>query len=228
MRVVEVLESSWFSLNPLGGKLVYMEGGTFWLLFYTEGYALEYPYIERPPGEFSTLRTDALHLFRTLYELKRLKFINWSLMEILQITHAIAYGISPKYAFLTGIKGIGHVYANYLRRALHVKVPKNKLPSILSPTKELIDVLSSYNSEIEGYLEEELTQRYKAKKKKNASQIAKQKVQQIAKLIQRQENGWLIDDHILTLAGFCLARQLLPKKKAIEILKSALEENIPF
>jgi helicase len=29
MRVVEVLESSSFSVNPLGGKLVYLEGGLF-------------------------------------------------------------------------------------------------------------------------------------------------------------------------------------------------------
>jgi helicase len=213
--------------SMLGGRD--FEDNTFWLLFYTEGYVLEYPYIERPPGEFSTLRTDALHLFRTLYELKKLKFINWSLMEILQITHAIAYGISPEYAFLTGIKGIGHIYANYLRRALHDKVPKNELPSLLSPTKELIDVLSSYENEIKGHLKEELTQRYIAKNKKNASKIAKQKVQQIGALIQRQENGWLIDDHILTLATYCLANQLLPKKSAIQLLKSALEEeDIPF
>jgi len=216
-------------------KIYTMLGGrdfndnTFWLLFYTEGYAVEYPHIERSPGEFSTLRTDALHLFRTLYELKKLKFINWSLMEILQITHAIAYGVPPEYAFLTGIKGIGHIYANYLRRALHENVPKEKLPSLLSPTKELIDVLSAYNNEIKGHLEEELTKRYIEKSKKNAKQIAQQKVQQIAKLIQRQENGWLIDDHILTIAAYSLTNQLLPKKSAIQLLKSQLEkEEIEF
>ncbi len=27
--MIEVLESSWFSVNPLGGLLVYMEGGLF-------------------------------------------------------------------------------------------------------------------------------------------------------------------------------------------------------
>jgi helicase len=199
------------------------EDNTFWLLFYTEGYTVEYSHIERPPGEFSTLRTDALHLFRTLYELQKLKFINWSLMEILQITHAIAYGIPPEYAFLTGIKGIGHIYANYLRRALHESDIQN-LPSLLSPTKELIAVLSN---EILENLEEELAQRYKAKKKneKTASQTAKQKVQQIRTLIQRQENGWLIDDHILTIASFCLTNQLLPKKSAIELLQSALKKE---
>ena len=200
------------------------EDNTFWLLFYTEGYTVEYPHIERPPGEFSTLRTDALHLFRTLYELKKLKFINWSLMEILQITHAIAYGITPEYAFLTGIKGIGHIYANYLKRALHEN-DIQKLPSLLSPTKELIDVLSLYDREIKGRLEEELTKRYIEKKKKNASQIAKQKVQQIRTLIQRQENGWLIDDHILAIASFCLTNQLLPKNSAIKLLQSALREE---
>jgi helicase len=211
--------------SMLGGR-DFNNDNTFWLLFYTEGYTVEYPHIERPPGEFSTLRTDALHLFRTLYELKRLKFINWSFMEILQITHAIAYGVPPKYAFLTGIKGIGHVYANYLRRALHEVVSENSLPSLLSPTKELIDVLSGYDDEIKEHLEKDLTQRYKAKNKKNASQIANQKIKQIESLIKKQENGWLIDDHILTLAGFCLSQKLLPKKKAIEILKSQLEKDL--
>jgi helicase len=208
-------------LSMLGGRD--FKDNTFWLLFYTGGYALEYPHIERPPGEFSALRTDALHLFRALYELKRLKFINWSLMEILQITHAIAYGISPEYAFLTGIKGIGHIYANYLWRALHeADVPKNKLPSLLSPTKELIEVLSD---EVLKKLEEKITERYKAKNKKNATQIAQQKTKQILNLIQRQKNGWLIDDHILTIASYSLSNQLLPKKKAVELFKSVLKEE---
>jgi helicase len=214
-------ESKIYSM--LGGRD--FRDNTFWLLFYTEGYAVDYPRIERPPGEFSALRTDALHLFRTLYELKKLKFINWSLMEILQITHAIAYGIPPEYAFLTGIKGIGHIYANYLRRTLHEHVPKDELPSLLSPTKKLIEVLLGYENEIRGKLEEELTQRYEAKGKKNPKQIAQQKVQQISTLIKRQENGWLIDDHILTMASFCLTNQPLPKKQAIQCLKSALEEE---
>jgi len=54
--------------------------------------------------------------------------------------------------------------------------------------------------------------------------MAKQKVKQISDTIKRQENGWLIDDHILTIASFCLSNQLLPKKKAIELLKSAVNE----
>jgi len=29
MRVIEVLERSWFGVNPLGGKFVYMDGGMF-------------------------------------------------------------------------------------------------------------------------------------------------------------------------------------------------------
>ncbi len=199
------------------------EDNTFWLVFYTQGLTIHYPRIERPPGEFSTLRTDALHLFRTLYELKKMNFINWSLMELLQLTHAIAYGVPPEYAFLTGIKGIGHIYANYLKRALHEHVQKDKLPPLLSPTKELIKVLSWYKDEIEGKLEEELTQRYKAKNKKNAKQIAQQKTKQISTLINRQENGWLVDDHVLTIASYSLATKLLPKKQAIQHLKSAVE-----
>lgn len=213
--------------SMLGGRD--FNDNTFWLVFYTQGFTIKYPHIERPPGEFSTLRTEALHLFRTLYELKKLKYINWSLMELLQITHAIAYGIPPEYSFLAGIKGIGHIYANYLWRALKEIVQEDKLPSILSPTRKLIDILSEHNNEILGKLEEELTQRYEAKNKKNAKQLAQQKANQIASLIQQQEKGWLIDDHILTIASFCLSNQLLPKKEAIELLNSALkEEEIPF
>ncbi len=79
---------------------------------------------------------------------------------------------------------------------------------------------------IEGTLKKELTQRYEEKGKKNPQQIAQQKVQQIFTLINRQENGWLIDDHILTIASFCLTNQLLPKKEAVQRLKSALEEEL--
>ncbi|MFZ8784504.1 DEAD/DEAH box helicase [Thermocrinis sp.] len=220
-------EHSFLVLSRIAGRQ--FGDNTFWLVFFTQGLTIHYPHIARPPGEFSTLRTEALYVFRTLYELQKLGVISWSFMELLQIAHSIAYGVPMEYAFLAGIKGIGHIYANYLRRALHEKVPKNKLPSLLSPTKELIDVLSGYNDEIKGQLEKELTERYSAKNKKNASQIAKQKVSQVVKLINRQEKGWLIDDHILTLAGFCLSQKLLPKKKAIELLKSQLEiEDIDF
>jgi hypothetical protein len=205
----------------LGGRV--FKDNTFWLVFYTQGFTIHYPRIERPPGEFSTLRTEALHLFRTLYELKKLRVINWSFMELLQITHAIAYGVPPEYSFLAGIKGMGHVYANYLLRALE-NVPKEELPSLLSPTKDLINTLSWYDDEISGKLEEALTERYEKKNKKNATQLAKQKAKHISNLIKRQEKGWLIDDYILTIASYCLSNQLLPKKKAIELLRSAENE----
>jgi helicase len=210
-------------LSMLGGRQY--NDNTFWLVFYTQGLTIHYPRIERPPGEFSTLRTEALHLFRTLYELKKLNLISWSLMEILQITHSIAYGVPMEYSSLSGIKGIGHIYANYLWRAFREHVPADKIPPLLSPTKDLIDALSGYGEEIEGELKKELTQRYKAKNKKNAQKLAQQKIQQIKKLIQRQENGHLIDDHILTIASHCLSGQLLPKKQAIEFVKSAVKDE---
>jgi helicase len=210
-------------LSLLGGRQ--FKDNTFWLVFYTQGLTIHYPHIERPPGEFSTLRTEALHLFRTLYELKKLKLINWSLMEILQIAHSIAYGVPPEYSPLAGIKGIGHIFANYLWRVLKNQGLTNKIPPLLSPTKDLIDALSGHGEEIKGELEEKLTQRYTEKKKKNAKQLAQQKVQQINKLIQRQENGYLIDDHILTIASYCLSGQLLPKKQAIELVKSAVKDE---
>jgi len=207
------------------------EDNTFWLVFFTQGLTVHYPSIARPPGEFSTLRTEALYVFRTLYELQKLGVINWSLMELLQIAHSIAYGVPPEYSSLTGIKGIGHIYANYLWRAFYEEKLTQEIPPLLSPTKEFIEALSKYQEDIKNALEQSFAERY-AKKDKKPQSIKKEvekRVNHIFKLVEKQESGWLIDDHILTLAGFCLSQKLLPKKKAIEILKSQLEtEEIDF
>jgi hypothetical protein len=268
--VIEVLERSSFSINPLGGKLVYVEGGlfpqerellrreevdekipypllnplqtafyilsrtgwrqyndnTFWFVFYTQGLTIYYPQLTRPPGEFSTLKTEALYLFRTLYELKNLGFIYWSLMELLQLTHSIAYGVPMEYSSLASIRGIGHIYANYLWRAFYEQGLAHQIPPILSPSTHLLDIVLTHQAELKSALEHRLAERYS--KKNPNPQSVKKKVEKHTKhifsLIEKQTKGWLIDDQILTIATHCLCGQLLPKKQAVQLLKAKLEE----
>jgi len=220
-------EHRFYVLSMMAGRQ--FEDNTFWLVFFTQGLTIHYPHIARPPGEFSTLRTEALYVFRTLYELKKLNFINWSFMELLQIAHSIAYGVPMEYSSLTGIKGIGHIYANYLWRAFYENLLAHQIPPILSPTKDLIDIISAYQEDLKNALEQSFTERYAKKGKKPHSKEVEKRVNHIFRLIEKQENGWLIDDHILTLAGFCLSQKLLPKKKATQLLKSELEkEEVDF
>jgi helicase len=199
---------------------------TFWFVFYTQGLTIYYPHIARPPGEFSTLRTEALYLFRTLYELKENFWLNWSLMELLQLAHSVAYGVPMEYSSLASIRGIGHIYANYLWRAFHEQGLADKIPPILSPSEQLLDIVLTYQNELKSALEQKLADRYS--KKNLPQQSIKKKVQQqvkhIFKLLEKQQKGYLIDDHILTIATHCLCGQLLPKKQAIQTLKDALQK----
>jgi len=214
-----------YVLSRMGGRQ--FNDNTFWFVFYTQGLTIHYPHIARPPGEFSTLRTEALHLFRTLYELRRLDYIDWSFMELLQLTHSIAYGVPMEYSSLASIKGIGHIYANYLWRAFYEQGLAHKIPPILSPSTHLLDIVLTHQAELKSALEHRLAERYS--KKNPNPQSVKKKVEKHTKhifsLIEKQTKGWLIDDQILTIATHCLAKQLLPKKEAVQLLKSKLEEE---
>jgi helicase len=198
---------------------------TFWFVFYTQGLTIYYPQLTRPPGEFSTLRTEALYLFRTLYELMEEFWLNWSLMEILQLVHSIAYGVPMEYSSLASIRGIGHIYANCLWRAFYEQGLADKIPPILSPSTQLLETVLTYKNELKDALEQKLAERYS--KKNSNPQSIKKKVQQQTKhifsLIEKQTSGHLIDDQILTIASYCLSGKLLPKKQAIQVLKGALE-----
>jgi helicase len=207
-----------YVLSRTGGRQ--FSDNTFWFVFYTQGLTIYYPNIARPPGEFSTLRTEALHLFRTLYRLQDLGFIDWSLMELLQIAHSVAYGVPMEYSSLASIRGIGHIYANYLWRAFYENNLAHKIPPLLSPSTHLLDIVLTHQAELKSALEHMLAERY-AKNKKKAQKHTKH----IFSLIEKQTSGWLIDDQILTIASFCLANKLLPKKQAVQLLNSKLEEE---
>ena len=204
-------------LSRMGGRQY--DDNTFWFVFYTQGLTIYYPHIARPPGEFSTLRTEALHLFRTLYRLQDLGFINWPFMELLQIAHSVAYGVPMEYSSLASIRGIGHIYANYLWRAFYENNLAHKIPPLLSPSTHLLDMVLTHKNELKDALEHRLAERYAKNKKK-----VQKHIKHIFSLIEKQANGWLIDDQILTIASFCLANKLLPKKQAIQLLKAKLEE----
>jgi hypothetical protein len=125
------------------------------------------------------------------------------------------------------IRGIGHIYANYLWRAFYENNLAHKIPPILSPTTHLLETVLTYEKELKSALEHGLSQRY-AKKNPNPQSIKKKvenHIKHIFKLIEKQTNEWLIDDQILTIASYSLANKLLPKKQAIQLLQSKLEEE---
>jgi helicase len=205
-------------LSRTGGRQY--NDNTFWFVFYTQGLTIYYPHIARPPGEFSTLKTEALHLFRTLYKLQALGFIDWPLLELLQIAHSIAYGVPMEYSSIASLKGIGHIYANYLWRAFYENNLAHKIPPLLSPNTHLLDTVLTYKKELKSALEHKLSERYAKNKKK-----VEKHIKHIFSLIEKQSNGWLIDDQILTIASYSLANKLLPKNQAVQLLQSKLEKE---
>jgi len=100
---------------------------THQFIFFTEGITFHYPNIVSPPGEFSAIRTDALHLIRILLDLRKLKIMILSNLEILSVVHSIKYGIPIGYCQLGAIPKIGHIRGNLLRIAaqrLNLKIPQ--------------------------------------------------------------------------------------------------------
>jgi len=53
---------------------------------------------------------------RTLLEIRKFGDIDWSNEEILRIAHSVKYGLTEDFSSLGGIKGIGHIRANLLRK----------------------------------------------------------------------------------------------------------------
>ena len=192
---------------------------THQFLFYIEGLTFKYPNLQHPPGEFSYLGTDALHLIRVLLDIRGFGDIDWSNEEILKVAHSVKYGLTEEYAPLGGIKGIGHIRANLLKRVLHEEGLKP--PSLGEPTESLLELLTVNCPDLKSRLEELLlAYRYVEDTKR-----AQQEATQVLKRLEGNRSGFLIDDRILrTFGAFALGPESirLPKKELKERLLGGL------
>ena len=192
-----------------------IKDNTHQFLFFTRGFTVKFVNISNPPGEFSYLGTDVLHLMRLLLELRNIGEIELTNEEILRIAHTIKYGLPLSYAPLGGIKGIGHIRANLLRETLQMEGIKNLdhfqfLKETLEPFEEnLKENLLTAAIEYRGLPEDR----------------AKREVKTILSLLRRNKETLLVDDKILTTFGlFLLGRTSLGLKKQ-ELLKKVLEKE---
>ncbi len=204
-------------LSTCGGSCT--EDNTHQFVFYIEGLTFKYKNIQAPPSDFSYLGTDVLHLARTLKEIRSIGDIDWNDLKILTLCHSIKYGISPDYASLGGIKGIGHIRANLLKRLMIQE--KIKPPSLGEKTEALIDLLKdTFGENLKSRLEEILLfERYKGEADKTKVQ---REAQQLIKILENNRKGNLIDDRILrTFMLFTLGEKALRMKKD-ELIKELL------
>ncbi len=202
-------------LAPCGGEC--FSDNTHQFLFYIEGLTFKYPNIQHPPGEFSYLGTDALHLMRILLDIRSFGDVGWSNEEIIRIAHSVKYGLTEEFASLGGIKGIGHVRANLLKRLLYEE--NLKPPPIGGPTKTFIEYLTSHIPN----LEKRLTELLEIYRYRGNSSKAQQEAKQVLGRLKANEEGMLVDDRILRTFGlFYLGPESIriPKR---ELLKRVLE-----
>jgi len=206
-----------YSLVATGGNNL-LADNTHQLVFYVEGLLFKYKNISHPPGEFSSLRTDALHLMRTLYELSKFGIAKFSPSEVLEISHCIKYGIVPEYSSIAGLKGVGHIRANLIKRTLHQE--GRSAPPLLEKASVLEEMLSQDN--IVDKMRELLTTERELSNKK-----AKEEIKKLSQLIKNNREGYLVDDKILFM--FCylyLGPSSIKLKKEDKV--KAVKEMISF
>jgi len=201
------------------GKNCY-EDNTHQFLFYIEGLTFKYKNIQNPPGEFSYLGTDVLHLIRTMIEIRKIGDLELSTKDILKIAHSIKYGITLDYSALGGLKGIGHIRANLLKRTLHREGIKP--PKIGTPTEEFIESLLDYFGS-EKVLQDVLTEILVQDRFRDEShkEQAEREAKYVLKVLSRNKEGFLVDDRILITFGLFLLGD-----KAIKMRKRKLIEEI--
>ncbi|WP_448588287.1 DEAD/DEAH box helicase [Thermocrinis sp.] len=196
----------------LGGKPC-LDDNTHQFLFYTEGLTFKYPNLRNPPGEFSYLGTDALHLLRTLWELKKIGYLSTSPLELLSIAHSVKFGISINYAPLAGVKGIGHFRANLIKRALQREGLKP--PPMLGKTSELVELTKP----LEKLMLEILITERKLEKKK-----AEEELRRLIRILENNREGRLIDDKVLLMFGFLNFGTKALSMKREEIIRALMGE----
>ncbi len=196
-------------LLPCGEEC--FEDNTDQLLFYVEGLTIKYPNIKNPPGEFSYLGTDALHLLRNLMEINRHKFYRFSSIELLQIAHALKYGIKPEYSSIAGIKGIGHIRANIIKEVL--KELNLEPPQIGMPVENFLEMVK--REDFWELLLEKLV-----KYRKLNSDRAKEELQRIRKTFQNNRRGYMVDDKIILAYNLFLEGAVALKKTKRELIEA--------
>ncbi|MGB9892742.1 DEAD/DEAH box helicase, partial [Thermodesulfovibrio yellowstonii] len=187
---------------------------THQFIFFTEGLTFYYPNIGSPPGEFSAIRTDALHLMRALLELRKLRVMLLSNQEILSLVHTIKYGIPIGYSQLGAIPKIGHIRGNLLRitaQKLNLEMPRFGMP-----TREFFDYfLTEKNLKLMGSI---LLSERKIQKDRVASEISV-----IVQILKENRDTPLIDRDILNTFGV-----LLYAHKALSMKKDELIERVCY
>ncbi len=164
---------------------------THQFLFYTEGLTFKYPNLRHPPGEFSYLGTDALHLLKLLWELRKNGLLHADDQRLLLIAHSVKFGLSVDYASLAGVKGIGHIRANLLKRTLQREGLKP--PALFEETALLLEKLQY----LKGLMMEILVEDRKEEKLR-----AQEEVRKLFVILENNKRGRLIDDRILLMYGF--------------------------
>ncbi|MFN3813800.1 MAG: DEAD/DEAH box helicase [Aquificaceae bacterium] len=190
------------------GELCFKDN-TDQFIFYIEGLTFKYPNIKNPPGEFSYLATDALHLVRMLIELRKLKLWNLSTMDILHIAHSVKYGVDPRYSSLCGIKGIGHIRANLLKRFMQSQ--GKQAPPLGSKVEELLNTF-----------EEEALEQILIEDRKLDRKRAQEEVKRVINVLERNSKGFLIDDRILLAFGLFSMGDVAYRMRKEELLKNII------
>ncbi|MDQ7039250.1 MAG: DEAD/DEAH box helicase [Aquificota bacterium] len=202
---------------PCGHECI--KDNTHQFIFYIEGLTFKYRNLQHPPGEFSYLGTDVLHLLRVLLDIRSFGDIDWTNREILEVAHSIKYGISPEHSSLGGIKGIGHVRANLLKRLL--KEEGMEPPPLGTPADLFADLLRSH---FEGTLEERMVEVLIRERlgEENVDRARKEAVQVIRR-IENSRGGFLVDDRILRTFGlFLIGPEAIRMRKA-DLIKKCLD-----
>lgn len=199
-------------LKKFGSSCIY--DNTHQFIFFTEGLTFYYPNIVSPPGEFSAIRTDALHLMRALLELRKLKIMLLSNKEILSLAHTIKYGIPIGYCQLGAIARIGHIRGNLLR--ITAQKLNLKPPEIGMQLSDFFDqIFTEKNLKLMGSI---LLSERKISKDRVTSEISA-----IVQILKENKNTPLIDRDILNTLAI-----LLYSHRALSMKKGELIEKICF
>jgi helicase len=204
-------------LTAYGGEC--FEDNTHQFLFYIEGLTFKYRNIAQPPGEFSYLGTDALHLLRILLDIRSFGDISWTDVEIIGVAHMVKYGLTEEFSSLGGIKGIGHIRSNLLKR-LMMREGINP-PPLGSKVDDFLGILRDHFGD---RLADALKEILYEERFRDDLQRSEQEASQVIKRIEGSKGGYLVDDRILrTFALFRIGPRAIRMRKE-ELIKEFLKD----